>query len=93
MTLDEFATITQRVIARDGFDEFQPTACYPARREVKTLAGFPPDLAPEEPVIEWAARSATADEEFLVAFKTDDSHFRVVRRVGADSDGKTYALA
>jgi hypothetical protein len=93
MTLDEFAAITKRVIARDGFDEFQPTACFPSRREVKTLAGFPADIEPETPVLEWAAKSAGDAEEFLVAFKTDDGHFRVVRRVGTDSDAKTYAVA
>ena len=93
MTLDEFAATTQRVIASDGFDEFQPTACYPDRREIKALAGFPPDLEPEVPVLAWAARSASEGEEFLVAFKTDPKHFRVVRCVGAASEGKTYAVA
>jgi hypothetical protein len=43
-------------------------------------------------VLEWAARSAGDAEEFLVAFKTDAEHFRVVRRVGADFEAKIYAV-
>lgn len=79
MTTNEFAVITNRVIAKEGFEEFQPTACYPERREVKTLAGLPADIDPEEVVLDWAFRGADNDEEFLVAFKISDDCFRVVR--------------
>ncbi|HEY6644634.1 hypothetical protein [Povalibacter sp.] len=74
MTLDEFAAITGNVIADQGFDGFQPTACLPERREVRTLAGFPDDEDPEDSVLEWAAVLA-GEQEFLVAFKTNASHF------------------
>ena len=80
MTTKEFAVITRRVIAKEGFEEFQPTACYPERREVKSLAGLPADIDPKEPVLDWAFRGAVNDEEFLVAFKISDAHFRVIRR-------------
>ena len=92
MTTDEFAAITQLVIARDRFDDFQPTACYPARRHMKTLAGLPADLEPEGPVLEWAARSIELGEEFLVAFKIDPTHFTVVRCVGTIKESETYAV-
>jgi hypothetical protein len=79
MTTKEFAVITRRVIAKEGFEEFQPTACYPERREVKALAGLPADIDPEEPVLDWASQGAVNDEEFLVAFKISDDVFRVIR--------------
>jgi hypothetical protein len=79
MTTKEFAVITRRVIAKEGFEEFQPTACYPERREVKSLAGLPADIDPEEAVLDWAFQGAVNDEEFLVAFKISDDRFRVVR--------------
>ena len=79
MTTSEFAVITRRVIAKEGFEEFQPTACYPERREVKTLAGLPPNVDAEEAALDWAFRGADNDEEFLLAFKISDDCFRVVR--------------
>jgi len=79
MTAEEFALITQRVIEKEGFFDFLPTACYPTRREVKTLVGLPDDMDPENPVIEWAAESADPEEEFLVAFKISNTAFRVIR--------------
>lgn len=92
MTTDEFAEITQCVIAEDGFDEFQPTACYPARRHIQALAGFPTDLAPEGPVLEWAGQSAGSNEEFLVAFKVDPTHFTVIRCIGPFRESETYVV-
>lgn len=90
MTPDQFATITYRVVAKAGLADFQPTACYPARREVKTLTGLPPDIDPEIAVLEWAAQSASANEEFLVAFKTAENSFRIIRCEGAASESIDY---
>jgi hypothetical protein len=92
MTLDEFAIITRRVITDDGFEEYLPTACYPVRRHVKTLVGLPQDIKPDQPVLEWAAEGAQGGEEFLVAFKVDESHFKIIRRVGSYSEDETYSI-
>ena len=92
MTLDEFATMTQRVIARKGFDHFQPTALYPQRDHIRGGAGFPASV-PATQILRWAAEGARDGEEFLVAFKVDDSHFKVVRRIGSYSEDQTYAVA
>ncbi len=82
MTPSDFAAITQRVIADQGFEEFQPTACFPSRRDIRALAGVPADEDIRKIVIEWAKEIADLDEEFLVAFKTSDNTFRVVRIQG-----------
>ncbi len=82
MTPSDFAAITQRVVAEQGFQEFQPTACFPSRRELRALAGVPADEDIRKIVIEWAKGIADPDEEFLVAFKTSDNTFKVVRLEG-----------
>jgi hypothetical protein len=92
MKIEEFAAITQDVITENGFDDFQPTACFPERRELRTLAGFPDDEEPEQPVLEWAGELAEG-EEFLIAFKVDESHFKVVRRLGNETTSETFVVA
>jgi hypothetical protein len=91
MTLDEFATATQRVISKEGFDDFQPTAIYPERDHIRGGANFPANI-PEAHVLLWAAEDIRDGEEFLVAFKMDDSHFKVVRRVGLFSEEDIYPV-
>ncbi len=93
MTLEQFAAITQRVIASDGFDEFLPTACYPERREVAALQGLPPDIEPEQAVLKWATKKAKRGELYLVAFKSGPSQFTVVRIQGADRSSAVFAVA
>jgi hypothetical protein len=93
MEIEEFASITRNVIAESGFDDFLPTACFPERREVRTLAGFPDDEDPERPVLEWAQGHAVGPEEFLVAFKVDASHFKIIRKCRDATASKTFAVA
>ena len=90
MTADEFAQITHRVIQRDGFDDFLPVACFPARRQIRMLKGLPPDVAPEQATIEWASGLAEPDEEYLVAFKVDNERFKIVRFSMGERDEQTY---
>jgi hypothetical protein len=77
MTIDEFATITQHVIAQDGFDEFMPTACYPERPEIRALTGLPDDVEPAPAVLKWALGHAKRNEEVLIAFKSGRSEFTI----------------
>jgi len=92
MTLDEFSKTTQHIISNEGFDAYLPTACYPGRREIKVLTGLPSHVDPEKAVFDWAAKSAQKNEEFLVAFKIDASHFKVIRCVGPFIEDETYAV-
>ncbi len=82
MTLYEFAEITRRVIARDGFEGYLPTACFPERRHVAVLEGVPNDVDIERAALAWAADKACEAEEYLVAFKIESTRFKVVRRAG-----------
>ena len=92
MTIDEFAAITQRVIARDGFDEFMPTACYPERRDIRTLAGLPADVEPEPAVLNWAMKHAKPNEEILIAFKSRPSEFTIVRKEGDERESQSFKV-
>lgn len=92
MTIQEFAETTRRVVARDGFEDFLPTACYPSRRHVKTLVGLPPDVEVEAAVLDWAAAAASDDEEFLVAFAVNQEHFRVIRSSAGATEAETYLV-
>ena len=80
VTLDEFARITRNVIARDGFDDYLPTAYYPSRKHIVVLEGVPRAEALEPIAIRWAANGAVGDEEYLVAFRVGPSAFKIIRR-------------
>jgi hypothetical protein len=92
MSLDEFAAVTRRVIAREGFEEFQPTAVYTERDYIKGGADFPSDV-PEAHILQWATEDRRNGEEMLVAFKIDDTRFKIVRHVGSFSEDDINAVA
>lgn len=80
VTLAEFARITRRIIAGDGFDGYLPTALYPDRAEVFVLEGVPEDVDIELAAKRWAFDRANEGEEVLVAFKVSADRFKVVRQ-------------
>ena len=82
MEIPDFAEITQNVIDGTPFEEFLPTLCLPARNQIKALQGIPAEEEKNvrEIVLDWALNLAHADEEFLVAFRDGNSHFRIIRR-------------
>jgi hypothetical protein len=92
VTLEEFATISRRVIARDGFERFAPTACYPARRHIAVLAGLSHTANLQNTAITWAIEKSFPDEEFLVAFKVSEFEFKIVRRHQGHLDEAVFAV-
>ena len=82
--------MAQRVIADEGFDEYQPTACYPQRRVVRVLEGAPHAVEVESVALEWALAAAEGDEEVLVVFKIDPTHFKVIRRAAGTAEHGVY---
>ena len=91
MTLDEFATATRRVIASQGFADFQPTAVYPERDHIRGGADFPASV-PESHIFRWAGEERRDGEEMLLAFKVDDSHFKVVRQIATYTEDEIYSI-
>ena len=92
MTIEAFADMTRRVIARDGFDGFLPTACYPGRRVVAVLEGVPVGVDVEQAALRWASRKAEAGEEYLVAFRVSSDQFKVVRHADGQSEETVCAV-
>jgi hypothetical protein len=87
-----FAAMTQRVIADDGFDTYLPTACYPERRVLRVLEGAPNSVDLERIALDWALTAAEGDEEVLVAFRVDATHFKVVKRADGNTEHCLYAV-
>ena len=85
-----FAAITRRVIARDGFEGYLPTALYPSRKHIVVLEGIPEVENVETVALEWALSNAVGDEEFLVAFKVSPTHFKVIRRNGPTYESDVF---
>ena len=92
VTVDEFASITRRIIARDGIDNYLPTALYPARKHVVALQGVPEGANLERISTEWAAKGAIGNEEYLVAFQLDATRFKIIRRYSGGLEEGVFAV-
>jgi len=92
MTLEEFATTTRHVISENGFEDYAPTAIYPVRALIKILTGVPSEVDTEQVALKWAGQDVGNEEEFLVAFKVDDSHFKVIRKIGPYSEDEVFSI-
>jgi hypothetical protein len=84
MEIIDFANMTYGVLADTPFEDYIPTLCLPDPESLKihALEGIPKE---EEEnmrtiVLDWAENTAKNGEEFLVAFRDGDAHFRVIRR-------------
>lgn len=82
LDMQGFAEITQRVIARDGFDRYLPTLCLPERQHLAVLEGVPEEKQSEirTIAISWANKKANATEEYFLAYKQDSERFRIIHR-------------
>jgi len=81
MTVDDFVAMTRRVIARDGFDGYLPTLVLPARRHICVLEGMPANVDADTAARDWALRDSKSNEDYFLAFKVDDRHFKAVARL------------
>lgn len=91
MQIEQFAAITRRVIHEDGFEGFQPTVCFPNRRDIRVLSGVPEDEAHESIALRWAVQLAAPGEEFLVAFKCSATEFKVIHSRNDNQQCQVYA--
>ena len=89
--IETYAGITRRVIARNGFADFSPTVLYPRRKKILTLVGVPTDVDIESVSLEWAVRNSEEQEEFLLAFKLNESEFAVIRSTAAARDKEIFS--
>ncbi|KQP20497.1 hypothetical protein [Pseudorhodoferax sp. Leaf267] len=81
--IEQFIAMTHRVIEEEGFEDYLPTLLRPQRKDVRVLDGIPEGDDIESQAKDWAECSVDEDEDedFILAFKADASHFKVVARV------------
>ncbi|MFD0739653.1 hypothetical protein ACFQZQ_10220 [Lysobacter koreensis] len=77
-TIRSFIAITDQVIREDGLDCYLPTLLVPARDHVMVLEGVPAGIDQEGFAQEWAAEHVAPGESFLLAFRVDEEHYKVV---------------
>lgn len=82
--IDHFVNMTRRIIVQDGLDEYLPTLLMPARRDVRVLEGIPQAVDVEAVSVEWAERTASPTEDFLLAFRSGQAGFKVVARINGE---------
>jgi hypothetical protein len=79
--IEQFIAMTHRVIEEEGFGDYLPTLLLPQRQDVRVLDGIPEGNDIESQAKGWAERSVNEDQDFILAFKVDASHFKVVARI------------
>ena len=90
-SLNNFVAMTQRIIAKDGFDGYLPTLVLPARRHVAVLEGVPDHVDVEAAARRWAEDKAGPDD-FQLAYKVDARHFKAVERVAGEIEERVVAV-
>jgi len=90
MQIEQFAAITSNVIREQGIGGFQPTVCFPERRDIRALSGVPEDEAHEPIALRWAASLANPGEGYLVAFKHSETQFKVVHCVSGRQEHQVF---
>jgi hypothetical protein len=93
MTIQQFAETTFRVIAEGSFENHIPTALFPERDHIIALEGIPADVDVEDAALTWAQDNAQGTEEYLVVFKIDPTHFKVVRHWGGSFEEGVFKIA
>lgn len=83
--IDRFIQITRAVIEEDGFDGYLPTLLLPQQNEVLVLDDLPDEVDIGQAALDWAGAIAGQEQDYFLAFKLDDSHFKVIARL----DGQT----
>lgn len=79
--IKQFIAMTHRVIEEEGFEDYLPTLLLPQRQDVRVLDGIQEGDDIESQVMGWVERSVNEDEDFILAFKADASHFKVIARM------------
>jgi hypothetical protein len=92
MTIQQFAESTLRVIAQGGFADHIPTVLFPERSHLAALEDVPPDVDIEDASRKWAHEKAQGAEEYLLVFKIDATHFKVVRHFAGSFEEGVFKI-
>ena len=90
--IEQFIETTRNVIQEDGFDDYLPTLLFPDRYEIYVLeAEFDSDNH-EAVVQDWLADQVGDEDNFLVAFKIDPQHFKLLGRLDDVHHERVYSI-
>jgi hypothetical protein len=94
MTIDEFIATTKAIIAQDGLDGYLPSLRVEGFCAVRlhVLADVPPNVDVELFAKDWALQVAKRRKDYLLAFRLDDAHFKVVARHNGVMHEQTIAV-
>jgi len=94
MNIQEFAEMTNRIIARDGFDNYLPTLCIPMKRYITVLEGVPEDeqIHIREIALEWAEEKTEPSEEYFLVYKENSESFRIIHQYEGGTEEKSFSV-
>jgi hypothetical protein len=77
MDIGRFSVITDKVIKRDGFDNYSPTLCIPSKKHLTVLVGIPENISQQEAARKWVIKRVKADEEYFLAYRSGKNEVTV----------------
>ena len=80
------------MIAKQGFEGYQPTVLLPDRKSIRSLAGAPDCEDHEQIALRWAAGLAGPDEEYFVVFRHSDTEFKVVDLYEGEPNAEVFPV-
>jgi hypothetical protein len=94
MTVEGFIESQQEVIAESGVEAYLPTVWVETRRavHVSVLVDPPPDDEVEPLAKDWALHVAKRKHDYLLSFKVDDRHIKVVSRLGGTTTERLVSV-
>jgi hypothetical protein len=90
--LDEFIAMLRGTIAGQGLAAFRPTLLLVDRQQLLVHPAAGGDADQEGEAYDWIAGHVRGFEDYLVAFRVDDAHFKVYGRI-AGTDVERLARA
>lgn len=84
--IESFIAITRDIIAEDGLEDFLPTLMFPDRNAVHVLENASDAINHETEALAWAGQAVPSDESYLLAYRVDEQHFKVVGRIGCKQE-------
>ena len=82
--IDQIVSLTRSAIADAGIMNYLPALFLLERREVVVLEEVPDDLDQGRAVGEWLKKRQVEGESYLVAFRHDENHFRLMGVLGSE---------
>ena len=81
MTLEQFVSMTRKIVDQEGIEHYLPTLLLLDRREVLVLDEIPADVEMELAVQQWVSRTVRESENYMFAYPQTASRLMFVEHV------------